>query len=88
MPRFWTRWVGEVTALDRDAARELLGVGADVRAYLLMRPYLKQAVKVEITDPRDPTPYWVVASRHPRELAQALDAGSPSGDAARAARPG
>jgi len=27
---------------------------------------------VEIVDPRDPTPYWVVSSNRPAELADAL----------------
>ena len=45
---------------------------ADARAYLLLRPYLKRAVRVEIADPADPTPYWLVATRHPETLAAAL----------------
>ena len=45
---------------------------ADARAYLLLRPYLKRAVKVEITDRADPAPYWLISTRHPEELAQAL----------------
>ena len=47
---------------------------ADARAYLVLRPYLKRAVKVEITDPADPAPYWLVCTRHPEELAKALNA--------------
>jgi hypothetical protein len=50
------------------------GPAADARAYLLLRPYLKRAVKVQITDPADPTPYWLVSSRHPEALAGALNA--------------
>ena len=38
----------------------------------MLRPYLKRAVRVEITDPADPAPYWLVSSRHPEELAQVL----------------
>ena len=29
-------------------------------------------VRVEITDPADPAPYWLVSSRHPDALAGAL----------------
>ena len=47
------------------------GVDADARAFLLLRPYLKRAVQVEIADPADPTPYWLVRTRHPDELAAA-----------------
>ena len=51
------------------------GRDADARAYLLLRPYLKRAVRVEITDPADPTPYWLVSTRHPDELAARSRAG-------------
>ena len=50
----------------------LAGPEANARAYLVLRPYLKRAVKVEITDPADPTPYWLVSSRRPEDLAGAL----------------
>ena len=40
------------------------GVDADARAYLLLRPYLKRAVRVEIADPADPAPYWLVSTAH------------------------
>ncbi|HNI70134.1 MAG TPA: DUF3093 family protein [Marmoricola sp.] len=66
--------LGEIVALDKEATRELLGVGADARAYLLTRPYLKRSVRVEITDPADPTPYWVIGTRRPAELASAINA--------------
>jgi hypothetical protein len=39
----------------------------------LLRAYLKRSVRVEVTDPADPTPYWLVSSRHPEQLAKALD---------------
>ena len=70
------------TPLDADATRRLAGVEADARAYLLLRPYLKRAVRVEITDPADPAPYWLVSTRHPDELAAALDALTRSGGSA------
>lgn len=64
--------LGAVEALDPEAARRVSGIDADARAYLLLRPYLKRAVRVEITDPADPTPYWLVSTRRPDELAAAL----------------
>jgi Protein of unknown function (DUF3093) len=66
--------LGATTALDAEETRRVAGAEADARAYLLLRPYLKRAVKVEITDPADPTPYWLVCSRHPDRLASALAA--------------
>ncbi len=50
-----------------------MGPGADARAFLVIRPYLKRAVRVPVTDPADPTPYWLVGSRHPDALAEALN---------------
>ncbi|GAA4096282.1 DUF3093 domain-containing protein [Nocardioides kongjuensis] len=67
-------YVGTAEALDADRTRRVSGPEADARAYLLLRPYLRQSVKVEITDPADPVPYWLVSSRHPRALAGALNA--------------
>jgi hypothetical protein len=64
--------LGSSTALDAEATRRVAGPEADARAYLLLRPYLKRAVKVEVLDPADPAPYWLVGTRHPEELAAAL----------------
>ena len=66
------RHLGVVEALDAEQTRRTAGREADARAYLVLRPYLKRAVKVEITDPADPTPYWLVSSRRPEDLAGAL----------------
>ncbi|MEU4193906.1 DUF3093 domain-containing protein [Kribbella sp. NPDC026611] len=64
--------LGRVEALTGDAARAAFGRDCDPKAYLLLRSYVKGAVRVEITDPGDPAPYWVVATRHPDRLAAAL----------------
>ncbi len=72
-------FLGRTTALDAEETHRAAGVEADARAYLLLRPYLKRAVKVEITDPADPTPYWLICTRHPEELARALTALHPAG---------
>jgi len=66
-------YVGSVEALDAEAMRRQAGVDADARAYLLLRPYLKRGVRVDLTDPADPTPYWLVACRRPDRLVAALE---------------
>jgi Protein of unknown function (DUF3093) len=73
--------VGTVTALDGVESGRLRGPGADARAYLLLRPWLTLAVRVDVEDPADPTPYWYVATRRPQALAAALSlpAGGPDG---------
>jgi hypothetical protein len=65
-------FVGGVEPLDVAETRRVAGPGADARAYLLLRPYLKRAVRVTIRDDRDPTPYWLVSSRDPEHLAAAI----------------
>ncbi|WP_338087723.1 DUF3093 domain-containing protein [Nocardioides lijunqiniae] len=66
------RHLGAAAALDADQARRAAGVDADARAFLVLRPYLKRAVRVAIADPADPTPYWLLSTRHPERLAEAL----------------
>lgn len=64
--------VGEPQPLDAEATRRAAGVEADARAHLLMRPYLKRSVRVPLEDPADPTPYWLISSRRPGALAEAI----------------
>src|SRR5690606_42134208 len=66
--------VGDVPALDAEAARDARGAGADRRAYFLLRAYIPGAVRVTVDDPDDPVPYWYVSTRHPERLAAALTA--------------
>jgi len=64
--------LGTVEALTGEDARNAFGRECDPKAYLLLRSYVREAVRVEITDPRDPAPYWVIATRHAERLAAAL----------------
>jgi len=72
-------FLGDAEPLDAAETRRVAGPGADVRAYLLLRPYLKRAVRVSVRDDRDPTPYWLVSSRDPEHLAAAIRVISGSG---------
>lgn len=64
--------IGRVEALDKDETRRVHGVDADARAFLMTRPYITRAVQVHLEDPADPTPYWLISTRHPRKLAAAI----------------
>jgi len=70
---------GQVLALDERQAAQLRGPKADPAARLLLRPYLRRAVYVGLADPSEGVPYWLVATRHPEELAAAIEAGMQSG---------
>ncbi|HEX5595657.1 MAG TPA: DUF3093 domain-containing protein [Micromonosporaceae bacterium] len=76
-------FVADAIALDAEGRREVLGVGADPLAFVVQRPWIAGAVQVVLNDPADPTPYWVVSSRHPVRLAAAILAArdaAPAGD--------
>ncbi|CAA9420265.1 MAG: FIG01105974: Probable conserved alanine rich transmembrane protein [uncultured Propionibacteriaceae bacterium] len=67
-------YVGGCAALDAEQSRRRSGTEADARAYLALRPYLATAVELTVDDPDDPTPYWLVGTRRPQELAAAVSA--------------
>jgi hypothetical protein len=94
--------VGEVSALDRQQTRAIAGPRADPAAFTLIRPYLRESVYIEVTEPAAGgvprrrlrwrrwrpraevtgptagTPYWLVATRHPAELAAAINSARPA----------
>ena len=63
----------EVVALDEKQAAALRGPRADPSAHILLRPYLKRAVYIALANPDQGVPYWLVATRHPEELAAAIE---------------
>ncbi|KPC59616.1 DUF3093 domain-containing protein [Streptomyces chattanoogensis] len=66
--------LGEARALDADEALAWRTHKADARAFMLLRGYIRTAVRVEITDPGDPTPYAYLSTREPERLVAALTA--------------
>lgn len=70
--------IGRVEPLAAPAAAALRSRDADPRAYLALRGYVPTAVRVEVDDDADPTPYWYVSTRHPGELAAALSGRRPT----------
>jgi hypothetical protein len=64
--------LGETVVLDRDEAIAWRSYKADTRAFMLLRSYVPTALKVEVTDPEDPTPYLYLSTRTPERLAAAL----------------
>ena len=72
--RIERRFISGATAFTGADATAERGVKLDARAWLLVRGWVPDLVRVELNDPEDPTPYWLVASRKPEELAKALAA--------------
>lgn len=65
---------GEVRQLDEAQTRAMRGAHADPQAYLLIRPYLKESVYVEIPGTDTGAPYWLICTRRPAALAAAIEA--------------
>jgi hypothetical protein len=65
-------FVGPAIALRGEDAFIARGRELDARAYVLLRGFVRDVVRVQNTDPEDPAPYWVVSTRHPDRLVAAL----------------
>ena len=65
-------FVGAVSAFSGSSARDQRGPQLDARAWTKFRAYIDAVVKIEITDVNDPAPYWLVSTRRPNELTEAL----------------
>lgn len=73
----WTA-LGSTAALDKNETVAIRGVNADPRAFVVMRSWCSSTmVTVEVRDPRDPHPYWLVTSRHPDRLARSIEESRP-----------
>ena len=66
------KYLGKVTVLDSDAMRLLRTRDADPAAYLAIKFWAAKGIKIEITDSRDTTPYWLITSKRGEELAASL----------------
>ncbi|MET0974658.1 MAG: DUF3093 domain-containing protein [Leifsonia sp.] len=65
--------VGDVTPYTGQEAWRQRGPVLDSRAWLMIRGYVDGVVKVQLLPAaNDPAPYWIVSSRHVRELAAAI----------------
>lgn len=67
------RLIAGVEPLHGDGKRAALGPELHALAFVVHRPWVPGAVKVALADPADPTPYWIVSSRHPERLAAVLN---------------
>lgn len=70
--RIEREFLGAASVVPADEVFEQLHSKLDTRAWLCLRSWTKGLVKIELTDPNDPTPYWLVSSRTPERLVAAL----------------
>lgn len=64
--------VGAATGFARGEATRERGPALDARAWLVIRGWIDPVVKVEVLDDRDPAPYWLVSTRRPAAVIDAL----------------
>jgi hypothetical protein len=69
------RYVSGAVALDAATMRRLVGREGDPAAFVSIRPWVGPGVQLLLDDSDDPTPYWVVSTRYPRQLVELVQAG-------------
>ncbi|MEY3859615.1 MAG: hypothetical protein RL568_1045 [Actinomycetota bacterium] len=65
-------YIGSAIALNNAELKLIRTRDADPSAYLAIRFWASKAVKVEVSDNRDATPYWLISSKNPQRLVEAL----------------
>ncbi|PXY28151.1 DUF3093 domain-containing protein [Prauserella muralis] len=66
------RYVGEVETVGKQGKRKAMGPELDPAAFVVHRGWVPTLVRLHLTDPDDPTPYWLISTRHPERLATVL----------------
>ncbi|TXI39672.1 MAG: DUF3093 domain-containing protein [Mycobacterium sp.] len=67
-----TSVVSRSAVVPRTAKSAAMGRQLDPAAYVLHRTWVGPMVLVVLDDPDDPTPYWLVSTRHPDRVLSAL----------------
>jgi hypothetical protein len=68
------RHLGRIQVIHPDAKRTALGPALDPAAFVLHAGWVGPVLQITITDPADPTPYWIFSVRRAEELATLLRA--------------
>jgi hypothetical protein len=66
--------LGKIVEIPKDQIFSERGPALDPASYKVFQGTVKTAVKIIIKDPEDPTPYWIVSTRKPSQLATVLRA--------------
>lgn len=66
------RHLGRVTGHRGEDARAERGPRLHGLAYVTVRGWIPSVVRIQLTDERDRTPYWLTSTRRPEELVAAL----------------
>lgn len=66
------RHLGRAEIVPQDRKQIALGPELDPSAFVMLRAWVRPVVRIEITDPDDPTPYWVFTVRDAQGLLTAI----------------
>ncbi len=75
--------VGRGAVVPASARSAAMGRQLDPAAFLVYRSWIKPMALLVLDDPDDPTPYWLVSTRHPDKVLAAMgitDAGAAAAD--------
>ena len=64
--------IGDAQVISKEGIFFERGPNLDPGAYKVFQGSVKTAIKIPITDPEDPTPYWLISTRKPGKLAELL----------------
>ena len=62
------RYISGAVAFDANTLRRVVGREGDPQAFVSIRPWIGPGVQVWLDDADDPTPYWVISTRHPAHV--------------------
>ena len=65
--------IGQVEGFSGPQATLERGQRLDARSFLVIRGWIDPVVRVQLLDPNDPVPYWLVSTRNPQALSDAID---------------
>ena len=66
------KYIGEVIALENKAMARIRTQDANPDAYLDLRFWVPNGIKIQINDSRDYTPYWLISTNKADEIIKYL----------------
>jgi hypothetical protein len=66
--------LGKIEEIGKDQIFSERGPKLEPAAYKVFQGTVKTAIKITVNDPNDPTPYWIISTRKPAQLAEVLRA--------------
>ena len=66
--------LGNIEEIAKNQIFSERGPKLDPAAHKVFQGTVKTAIKITVNDPNDPTPYWIISTRKPAQLAEVLRA--------------